>query len=65
MGPEDLGRVMDPFFTQKDRPDASGLGMFISYSIVQNHGGEMTVDSRLGEGFTVEIVLPAVPVSPP
>jgi len=65
MGAEDIGRVFDPFFTSKGRPDASGLGLFICYSIVQNHGGEMTVDSRLGEGFTVEIVLPAVPVSPP
>ena len=44
---------------RQDRPDASGLGMFISYSIVRDHGGEMTVDSRLGEGFKVHIVLPA------
>jgi two-component system, NtrC family, sensor kinase len=60
MDPQDLGRVFDPFFSKKDRPDASGLGMFISYSIVHNHGGEMTVDSRPGEGFRVHIVLPAV-----
>jgi signal transduction histidine kinase len=59
MDPADLPRVFDPFFTKKERPDASGLGMFISYSIVQNHGGEMTVDSRPGEGFHVRIVLPA------
>ena len=60
MSPEDLGRVMDPFFTQKDRPDASGLGMFISYSIVQNHGGDMQVTSELGRGFCVVIRLPRV-----
>jgi len=60
MDPQDLARVFDPFFSKKDRPDASGLGMFISYSIVRNHGGEITVDSRLGEGFKVHIVLPAV-----
>ena len=58
MDPQDLRRVFDPFFSKKDRPDASGLGMFISYSIVQNHGGEMTVDSRLGAGFHVHITLP-------
>ncbi|MBM4059782.1 MAG: HAMP domain-containing protein [Planctomycetes bacterium] len=58
MDPADLGRVFDPFFSKKDRPDASGLGMFISYSIVQNHGGEITVDSRPGEGFHVRVVLP-------
>ena len=59
MDPKDLGRVFDPFFTKKERPDASGLGMFISYSIVQNHGGEISVDSALGQGFRVRIVLPA------
>jgi hypothetical protein len=58
MATEDLGHVFDPFFSKKDRPDASGLGMFISYSIVQNHGGEIAVDSRPGEGFRVHIVLP-------
>ena len=56
--PEDLPRVMDPFFTRKERPDASGLGMFISYSIVRNHGGTMTVDSKKGLGFSVAITLP-------
>lgn len=59
MDPALLGRVFDPFFSRKDRPDASGLGLFICYSIVQNHGGEITVDSRPGEGFHVHIVLPA------
>ena len=34
--------------------------MFISYAIVQNHGGEMSVDSRPGQGFSVHIVLPGV-----
>ena len=52
---------MDPFFTQKQRPDASGLGMFISYSIIHNHGGTMTVDSEVGAGFQVEIRLPRAP----
>lgn len=58
MDPSLLARVFDPFFSRKDRPDASGLGMFICYSIVHNHGGEITVDSRLGEGFFVHVVLP-------
>lgn len=58
MDPALLGRVFDPFFSKKDRPDASGLGMFICYSIVQNHGGEITVDSRPGAGFAVHIALP-------
>ena len=61
MDPADLERVMDPFFTKKERPDASGLGMFISYSIVRNHGGEMTLDSAKGQGFRVRLSLPQAP----
>ena len=61
MEPEDLSRVFDPFFSKKDRPDASGLGLFICFSIVRNHGGEITVDSRKGEGFRVHVVLPQAP----
>ncbi|MCC6670811.1 MAG: HAMP domain-containing histidine kinase [Planctomycetes bacterium] len=56
---ETLARVMDPFFSNKRRPDATGLGLFISYSIVRNHGGEMEVDSEPGKGFRVWIRLPA------
>ena len=58
MARELLARVMDPFFSGKGRPDASGLGMFISYSIVRNHGGEMEVDSAPGQGFRTTIRLP-------
>ena len=57
--PEELqDRIFDPIFTQKARPDASGLGMFISYSIVQNHGGVMRIESTPGEGFCTHIDLP-------
>jgi two-component system, NtrC family, sensor kinase len=65
LDPQLLGRVFDPFFTKKERPDASGLGMFICYSIVQNHGGEIAVDSKPGEGFHVHIALPAGSVAAP
>ncbi|HLQ38692.1 MAG TPA: HAMP domain-containing sensor histidine kinase, partial [Planctomycetota bacterium] len=61
MDSKDLGRVMDPFFSNKDQPDASGLGLFICYSIVHNHGGEIELDSAPGKGFRVHITLPAVP----
>ncbi len=61
MAAGDLARVFDPFFTKKERPDASGLGMFISYGIVQNHGGTMRVTSEPGAGFKVHITLPIAP----
>ncbi|MEZ5965348.1 MAG: HAMP domain-containing sensor histidine kinase [Planctomycetota bacterium] len=54
----DLGRVFDPFFSAKGKADATGLGMFISYSIVANHGGTLEVDSDVGQGFRVRILLP-------
>lgn len=65
MPQELLARVFDPFFSQKDRPDASGLGMFISFSIVQNHGGTMTIESSEGAGFATTIELPVAPSAAP
>jgi signal transduction histidine kinase len=56
-----LARAMDPFFSQKDRPDASGLGLFICWSIVRNHGGEISLESAPGQGFLVRIELPFAP----
>ncbi len=64
MATADLDRVMDPFFSGKGRPDASGLGMFISYSIVRNHGGTLSVDSAPGQGFRVSIVMPGAAGEP-
>ena len=49
---------MDPFFSSKDAPDASGLGLSICFSIIRNHRGEMTLESQPGHGFEVTIVLP-------
>lgn len=60
MAQADLEHVFDPFFSKKDRPDASGLGLFICYSIVQNHGGTICAESAPGCGFTVRIELPGV-----
>lgn len=59
MAKADLGRVFDPFFTAKGKADATGLGMFICYSIVQNHGGSIELDSEPGAGFRVRILLPS------
>lgn len=59
MDPADVARAMDPFFSRKERPDASGLGLFICYSIVRNHGGEIAVESEPGKGFRVRLELPA------
>jgi two-component system cell cycle sensor histidine kinase/response regulator CckA len=54
-----LPRVFDPFFTTK--PDGSGLGLAMSHSIVQAHGGRIAVSSLPGGGATFCVWLPAAP----
>ncbi|MEI6634812.1 MAG: ATP-binding protein, partial [Chlamydiota bacterium] len=53
---EQIQKIFDPYFTTKQR--GSGLGLSISYSIVRNHDGAITVTSALGEGTTFRVYLP-------
>jgi len=55
--PENLARIFDPFFTTK--PDGTGLGLSISYGIIESNGGTIEVQSRVGEGSTFIVKLPA------
>ena len=54
---ESLPMAFDPFYSTK--PDGLGMGLFISQSTVQAHGGEIDVESREGEGSTFTVWLPA------
>ncbi len=58
IAPGALKRIFDPFFTTKDVGKGSGLGLFIVYEIVEEHGGCIAVESREGEGTTFFIRLP-------
>ena len=55
---EHLSKVFDPFFTTKPVGQGTGLGMSISYRVIQNHFGTINVDSEVGQGATFTIVLP-------
>ncbi len=59
---EYLPKIFDPFFTTKEGSDdgtgGTGLGLSVSYGIIQNHGGRIVVNSVVGEGTTFSIELP-------
>jgi PAS domain S-box-containing protein len=54
---ENLKKIFDPYFSTK--PNGTGLGLTIAYSIVKNHKGTITVDSQKGEGAVFSFHLPA------
>ncbi|HTP12634.1 MAG TPA: ATP-binding protein, partial [Bacteroidota bacterium] len=56
---ENIPRLVDPFFTTKRQHGGSGLGLAVSYRIVQNHGGTMSFTSKVGKGTVVTVRLPS------
>ncbi len=56
---ENLDKIFTPFFTTKDEVKGVGLGLAVSYGIVERHGGRIEVASKVGRGSTFTIVLPA------
>ncbi len=59
---EDLANVFDPFFSTKAPGKGTGLGLAVSYMIVQQMGGSIEVSSREGIGSTIKITLPVLAV---
>lgn len=55
---ENLSKIYDPFFTTKAVGSGTGLGLAVSYGIVQEHSGAITADSVPGEGTTFNLVFP-------
>ena len=55
---EDIPHVFDPFFTTKDY--GTGLGLSVVHGIIQEHGGQIEVESQLKKGTSFHILLPLV-----
>ncbi|MBW2310279.1 MAG: cache domain-containing protein [Deltaproteobacteria bacterium] len=56
--PENLDKLFDPFFSTKEVGQGTGLGLAVSYGIVQGHGGTMRVQSEVGKGTRFFVWLP-------
>jgi two-component system NtrC family sensor kinase len=55
---ENLDKIFDAFFTTKDSIKGVGLGLSVCYGFIEDHGGDIKVQSRQGEGTTFTIILP-------
>jgi CheY-like chemotaxis protein len=66
MSDEVRQRALDPFFTTKG-PKSTGLGLSVTYGIIQRHNGKLEIDSTPGHGTTIHITLPSASpvVAPP
>lgn len=65
IAPEHMQRIYDPFFTTKSAPKqgqrrGTGLGLAVTYGIIQEHAGKIQVESRIGEGTIFHLEFPMV-----
>jgi signal transduction histidine kinase len=65
IAPANLSKLFTPFFTTKEPGKGTGLGLAISYGIIKMHGGDINVESRVGQGTTFAIRLPIGPAPKP
>lgn len=56
---ENLSKIFDPFFTTKQKCNGTGLGLYLSYNVISQHGGKISVKSKEGKGTEFTVMLPA------
>lgn len=56
----DITRIFEPFFTTKPTGQGTGLGLSVTYGIIKDHGGDILVNSREGEGSTFTVLIPVL-----
>ena len=64
ISPEHLPRIFEPFYSASGRTDASGLGLYITRTIIEEMGGSLEVDSSAQAGTTIRVWLPVEPGPP-
>ena len=64
ISPENMNKILEPFFTTKSVGKGTGLGLPVSYGIIKRHGGDLFIQSKIGKGATVTVRLPVKPVEP-
>ena len=62
IAPENVAKIYDPFYTTKGVGRGTGLGLAVSYGIIQEHTGRISVDSEPGQGTSFRITLPSARV---
>ncbi|WP_165898566.1 ATP-binding protein [Tumebacillus sp. BK434] len=58
---EQLQKLGDPFFSTKE--EGTGLGLMVSFKIIEDHGGRLEIQSEVGVGTTIDVLLPVTPLS--
>ena len=57
---ENIHQIFDPFFTTKTKGHGTGMGLAMVHGIIKNHGGEILVNSKKGEGTEFRLILPLI-----
>ena len=60
MTPQVLERIFEPYYTTKEQGKGTGLGLSVIHGIIKNHGGDVSVRSRPGQGSTFSVYLPVI-----